>query len=102
VFSFGEQGFQEVETSRNLKEVLRRQRVRVAGRHRRRAHGLDGHLGRGKPVIALGSDIDAIPQASQKPSVAYHDPLVHILGSAWPGPRRPWSAPRSRRGWPSS
>jgi aminobenzoyl-glutamate utilization protein B len=27
-------------------------------------------------VIALGSDIDDIPQASQKPGVAYHDPIV--------------------------
>jgi aminobenzoyl-glutamate utilization protein B len=32
--------------------------------------------GSGKPVIALGSDIDGIPQASQKPGVAYHDPIV--------------------------
>ena len=32
--------------------------------------------GSGKPVIALGSDIDGIPQASQKPGVAYHDPLI--------------------------
>jgi hypothetical protein len=27
-------------------------------------------------VIALGSDIDCIPQASQKPGVAYHDPII--------------------------
>ena len=32
--------------------------------------------GSGKPVIALGSDIDCIPQASQKPGVAYHDPII--------------------------
>jgi aminobenzoyl-glutamate utilization protein B len=32
--------------------------------------------GSGKPVIAIGSDIDCIPQASQKPGVAYHDPLI--------------------------
>jgi aminobenzoyl-glutamate utilization protein B len=32
--------------------------------------------GSGKPVIALGSDIDCIPQASQKPGVAYHDPMI--------------------------
>ena len=32
--------------------------------------------GSGKPVIALGSDIDGIPQASQKPGVAYHDPII--------------------------
>ena len=40
--------------------------------------------GSGKPVIALGSDIDGIPQASQKPGVAYHDPLIEGA----PGPRR--------------
>lgn len=27
-------------------------------------------------MIALGSDIDDIPQASQKPGVAYHDPII--------------------------
>ena len=32
--------------------------------------------GSGKPVIALGSDIDGIPQASQKPGVGYHDPII--------------------------
>lgn len=32
--------------------------------------------GSGKPVIALGSDVDCIPKASQKPGVAYHDPMV--------------------------
>jgi aminobenzoyl-glutamate utilization protein B len=32
--------------------------------------------GSDKPVIALGSDIDCIPQASQKPGVAYHDPII--------------------------
>ena len=32
--------------------------------------------GSGKPVIALGSDLDCIPKASQKPGVAYHEPIV--------------------------
>ncbi len=32
--------------------------------------------GSGKPVIAIGSDIDCIPKASQKPGVAYHDPII--------------------------
>ena len=32
--------------------------------------------GSGRPVIALGSDIDAIPQASQKPGVAFRAPLI--------------------------
>src|SRR5207237_835668 len=29
-----------------------------------------------KPVISLGSDIDDIPQASNKPGVGYRDPLI--------------------------
>ena len=33
-------------------------------------------LGSGQPVIAFGSDIDGIPQGSQKLGVAYHDPMV--------------------------
>ena len=32
--------------------------------------------GSGRPVIALGSDIDGIPQASQKPGVSGHSPLI--------------------------
>src|SRR5258708_27558371 len=32
--------------------------------------------GQGKPVIALGSDIDDIPQASKKPGVPYHAPMI--------------------------
>jgi aminobenzoyl-glutamate utilization protein B len=32
--------------------------------------------GSGHPIIALGSDVDCIPQASQKPGVAYHDPII--------------------------
>ncbi|MGI9546377.1 MAG: peptidase dimerization domain-containing protein, partial [Flavobacteriaceae bacterium] len=32
--------------------------------------------GSGNPVIAIGSDLDCIPKASQKPGVAYHDPIL--------------------------
>ena len=32
--------------------------------------------GSGRPVIGLGTDLDCIPKASQKPGVAYHEPLV--------------------------
>ncbi len=76
VFSFGELGFQEVESSRYLTGILEQHGFRVT-------RGISGiptawvaQWGRGKPVIALGSDIDGIPQASQKPGVAYRDPLV--------------------------
>jgi len=76
VFSFGELGFQEVETSKYLTGILRKEGFRIE-------HGIAGiptawiaTWGSGKPVVALGSDVDCIPQASQKPGVAYHDPLI--------------------------
>ncbi len=77
VFSFGELGFQEVETSRYLTGDPREATASrsSAASPAFRPHG-SPRWGSGKPVIALGSDIDGIPQASQKPGVAYHDPIV--------------------------
>ena len=53
---------------------------RTASRSRRTSIGIPTAFmatwGSGKPVIALGSDIDGIPQSSQKPGVAYHDPMI--------------------------
>jgi aminobenzoyl-glutamate utilization protein B len=76
VFSFGELGYQEFETSKYLTGILEQNGFSVE-------HGVAGmptawvaRWGSGKPVIALGSDIDDIPQASQKPGVAYHDPII--------------------------
>lgn len=76
IFSFGELGFQERETSRHCVEILKKSGFSVA-------EGIAGiptawmaTWGSGRPVIALGSDIDCIPQASQKPGVAYKDPIV--------------------------
>src|SRR6187549_3440311 len=76
VFSFGELGFQEVETSRYLTGQLEKYGFTV----QRGVAGIPtawvAKFGSGKPVIALGSDIDGIPQASQKPGVAYADPII--------------------------
>src|SRR6266508_134589 len=76
VFSYGELGFQEVETTKYLTAILKQNGFAVQ-------HGVAGiptawtaRWGSGKPVIALGSDVDCIPQASQKPGVAYHDPII--------------------------
>lgn len=76
IFSFAELGFQEVETSRYLVQVLEKNGFRVE-------KGIAGiptawvaSWGSGKPVIAFITDIDGIPVASQKPGVAYHDPIV--------------------------
>jgi aminobenzoyl-glutamate utilization protein B len=76
VFSFAELGFQEVETSKYLTGILEKEGFKIE----RNVAGIPtawvATWGSGKPVIALGSDVDCIPQASQKPGVAYHDPLI--------------------------
>jgi aminobenzoyl-glutamate utilization protein B len=76
LFSFSELGFHEVETSAYLVKMLRENGFRVE-------EGISGiptawwaTWGSGDPVIAFGSDIDGIPKASQKPGVAYHDPII--------------------------
>jgi aminobenzoyl-glutamate utilization protein B len=76
VFSFGELGFQEFETNRYLIEILRKNGFAVEEGVAGIPTAFVGTWGSGKPVIALGSDIDGIPQASQKPGVAYHDPII--------------------------
>ena len=76
VFSFGELGFQEFETNRYLIEILRKNGFAVEEGVAGIPTAFVGTWGSGKPVLALGSDIDGIPQASQKPGVAYHDPLI--------------------------
>jgi aminobenzoyl-glutamate utilization protein B len=76
MYSFGELGFQEFETSKYLTGLLESNGFKVE-------RGIAGiptawmaTWGSGEPVIALGSDMDCIPQASQKPGVAYHDPII--------------------------
>jgi aminobenzoyl-glutamate utilization protein B len=76
VFSFGELGFQEFETNRYLIDILKKNGFTVEEGVAGIPTAFMATWGSGKPVLALGSDIDGIPQASQKPGVAYHDPLI--------------------------
>ncbi len=76
IFSYSEFGFQEWETSQFIISVLEKHGFTVE-------KGISGvptawmaKWGSGSPVIALGSDIDCIPKASQKPGVAYRAPIV--------------------------
>ena len=75
VFSFGELGFQEFETSKYLTGLLKKEGFKIDP-----VPGIPtawvASWGSGKPVISLGSDIDDIPQASQKPGVAWHEPMI--------------------------
>jgi len=76
VFSFGELGFQEVETSKYLTGILEKEGFHIQRGFAGIPTAWVASWGEGKPVISLGSDIDDIPQASQKPGVAYHDPMI--------------------------
>ena len=76
IFSYGELGFQEVETSRYLVDLLRKEGFTVETGYAGIPTAFVATWGSGKPVIALGSDIDGIPQASQLPGVACRAPLI--------------------------
>ena len=76
VFSFAEPGFQEFETMKYLSGILEKNGFKVERGYAGIPTGFVARWGSGRPVITLGSDIDDIPQASNKPAVAYHDPMV--------------------------
>ncbi len=78
LFSFQELGFQEWESQKYLTGLLEKEGFRIE-------RGVAGiptswtakwSYGTGKPEISLGSDVDGIPQASNKPGVGYRDPMV--------------------------
>jgi aminobenzoyl-glutamate utilization protein B len=76
VFSFAELGFQEFETSKYLTGILEKEGFTIERGVAGMPTAWVATWGSGRPVIALGSDIDCIPQASQKPGVAYHAPII--------------------------
>ena len=76
IFSFGELGFQEIETSRFVTGILEENGFSVERGVAGMPTAWVARWGSGKPVIAFGSDIDGIPKASQKPGVAYHSPII--------------------------
>lgn len=76
VFSYAELGYQEKHSSKYLSDILEKNGFKVERGIAGIPTAFMATWGEGKPVIALGSDVDCIPQASQKPGVAYHDPIV--------------------------
>jgi aminobenzoyl-glutamate utilization protein B len=76
LFSFSELGFQEVETFTYLADFLQKNGFVVEKGIAGMPTAWIAKWGSGKPIIAIGSDVDCIPKASQKPGVAYHDPIV--------------------------
>jgi aminobenzoyl-glutamate utilization protein B len=76
VFSYGELGFQEFETSKYLSGILEKNGFQVERGYAGIPTAFVARWGSGRPVITLGSDIDDIPQASNKPGVGYFDPII--------------------------
>ena len=76
LFSFSELGFQEFETQRYLTEILVSNGFEVELGVANIPSAWWASWGSGSPVIALGSDVDGIPRASQMPGVAYRQPMI--------------------------
>ena len=77
IFSFAELGFQEEESSKYLTGILEDNGFTIEHSISNIPTAWFATWSNGEgPVIALGSDVDCIPKASQTPGVAYHKPLV--------------------------
>ena len=76
LFSFGELGMQEFETSKYLTNLLEQNGFTIERGVAGMPTAFVATWGSGKPEIALGSDIDGIPQSNQKPGFGFFEPLV--------------------------
>lgn len=76
LYSYGELGFQEVESSRFLVRILRDSGFTVRERYDSIPTAFVASWGSGRPVISLGSDFDGLPATSQWPGIACHDPVI--------------------------
>ena len=76
IFSFSELGYQEHKTTAYLKGILEKHGFRVQVGVSGMPSAFVAEWGEGKPVIGLMADIDGLPETSQKPGVAAHDPLI--------------------------
>lgn len=81
LYSFAELGMQEFETQRYLTGLLEKEGFTV----QRGVAGMPSAWtarwshGTGKPVIALGSDVDGLPQTNQQPGKGFREPQVAEL-----------------------
>jgi len=73
VYSYGELGMQEFETSKYLSGILEQNGFKVERGVAGMPTAWVAKWGSGKPVISLGSDIDGLPQTSQKPGVGFRE-----------------------------
>ena len=78
LYSFGELGMQEFETQRYLTGLLEENGFEIELGVAGMPSAWTARWGSGSPVIALGSDIDGIPQSNQKPGVGYREAIVSM------------------------
>ena len=76
IFSFSELGYQEVSTADYITKILEKEGFRVTRGVAGMPTAFVAEWGSGQPVIGFMADIDGLPETSQKPGVAYHDPLI--------------------------
>ena len=78
LYSFGELGMQEFETQRYLTGLLEENGFEIELGVAGMPSAWTARWGSGSPVIALGSDVDGIPQSNQKPGVGYREAIVSM------------------------
>ncbi len=78
LFSFSELGMQEFETQRYLTGILEQNGFAITRGYAGMPSAWVARWsnGSGRPVLALGSDVDGIPQSNQKPGVGFFEALV--------------------------
>lgn len=76
IYSFAELGFQEFETSAYITGILEKNGFQVTRGVAGMPTAWVASWGSGKPVIGFMSDIDGLPETSQKPGVPRHEPLI--------------------------
>jgi aminobenzoyl-glutamate utilization protein B len=78
LFSFSELGMQEFETQRYLTGILEQNGFAITRGYAGMPSAWVARWsnGSGRPMLALGSDVDGIPQSNQKPGVGFYDALV--------------------------
>ncbi|WP_454256271.1 amidohydrolase [Pseudomonas sp. Marseille-Q8238] len=76
LFSFAELGYQELDSTQYLTSLLEKNGFTLERNIGGMPSAWTARWGKGHPVIALGSDFDGLPGLSQKPGVAYYEPIV--------------------------
>jgi aminobenzoyl-glutamate utilization protein B len=76
LFSFGEPGYQEFETQKYCVDILSKNGFNVVKGVAGLPTSWVATWGSGKPVIAIGSDVDSLLETNQKPGIPKREPFV--------------------------